>query len=140
MLQSLYPQTLVPKLAHSKMSLPNFENVNHETPAKLLGRIGDRVRGERNLLGLTQVEFAQRCGIPLRSFKRFEAGSCDSLTVLLKVAQYFNRASGLEMLFPAAALPPRGMQAALQSIRQKLDKRVVTCEAILDEEDVKSPG
>lgn len=108
MLQSLYPQTLVPKLAHSKMSLPNFENVNHETPAKLLGRIGDRVRGERNLLGLTQVEFAQRCGIPLRSFKRFEAGSCDSLTVLLKVAQYFNRASGLEMLFLLPRYHPVG--------------------------------
>lgn len=115
------------------MSLPSFENGNQETPARLLGRIGDRVRGERNRLQLTQVEFAQRCGIPLRSFKRFEAGACDSLTILLKVAQYFNRAPGLEMLFPAALLPKRGMQAALQSIRQKLDDRVVTGEAILDE-------
>ena len=115
------------------MSLRNFENANDETPAKLLGRIGDRVRGERSRLQLTQVEFAQRCGVPLRSFKRFEAGACDSLTILLKVAQYFNRAQGLEVLFPAALLPPRGMQAALQSIRKKLDERVVTGEAILDE-------
>lgn len=115
------------------MPLPNFENGNYETPAKLLGRIGDRVRSERKRLGLTQVEFAQLCGVPLRSFKRFEAGASDSLTILLRVAQYFNRAPGLEMLFPAAPLPPRGIQAALQSIRQKLDDRVVAGEAILDE-------
>jgi transcriptional regulator with XRE-family HTH domain len=124
---------MVPKLALLKMSLPSFEKGNHETPAKLLSRIGDRVRGERKRLGLTQVEFAQLCGIPLRSFKRFEAGASDSLTILLKVSQHFNRVPGLEMLFPAAPLPPRGMQAALQSIRQKLDDRVVTGEAILDE-------
>lgn len=115
------------------MSLPNFENGNYETPARLLGRIGDRVRAERGRHGLTQVEFAQRCGIPLRSFKRFESGACDSLIILLKIAQYFSRAPGLEMLFPVTPLPPRGMQAALQSIRQKLDDRVVTGEAILDE-------
>jgi transcriptional regulator with XRE-family HTH domain len=124
---------MVPKLALQGMSLPNFENGNHETPAKLLGRIGDRVRGERKRLGLTQVEFAQLCGVPLRSFKRFEAGASDSLTILLRVVQYFNRASAIEMLFPAAMLPPRGMHAALQSIRKKLDDRVVVGEAILDE-------
>lgn len=115
------------------MSLPNFESGNHERPAKLLGRIGDRVRAERKRLGLTQVEFAHLCGVPLRSFKRFEAGASDSLTILLRIVQYFNRAPGLEMLFPAVLLPPRGMQAALKSIRKKLDDRVVVGEAVLDE-------
>jgi transcriptional regulator with XRE-family HTH domain len=115
------------------MPLPNFENGNRESPAQLLARIGDRIRGERKRLGLTQVEFARLCGVPLRSFKRFEAGDSDSLTILLKIARYFNRVPGLEMLFPAELLPPRGIQAALQSIRKKLDDRVVAGEAVLDE-------
>ena len=114
------------------MAIPNFENANEEALGRLIGRIGDRVRAERNQLGFTQVEFAEVCGVPLRSFKRFEAGASDSLKILLQIAQYFERTSGLEMLFPAALPPPRGMQAALQSIRQKLDNRVVLGEGILD--------
>jgi hypothetical protein len=36
------------------------------------------------------------------------------------------------MLFPAALPAPRGIQAALKSIRQKLDDRVVLGEGILE--------
>ncbi len=117
------------------MSLPTFEFANSDVPTRLLQRIADRVRAERKRRKLTQVEFAQLCGIPLRTFKRFESGSSDSLMALLRIIQYLQRAPGLEMLFPAETLPPRGLQAALQSIRSKLDNRVVVGEAILDQYD-----
>jgi hypothetical protein len=54
---------------------------------------------------------------------------------LLRIIKYLQRALGLEMSFPAETLPPRGMQAALQSIRRKLNDRVVAGEAILDPYD-----
>lgn len=115
------------------MPVPSFENGNSDSPNRLLSRIADRVRAERKLRKLTQIEFANLCGIPLRTFKRFESGTSDSLTTLLRIVKYFERVQGLEMLFPAELLPPRGMEAALKSIRAKLDQRVVAGEAILDQ-------
>lgn len=72
---------------------------------------------------MSQPQFAAHCGIPLRTFKRFELGGCDSVGVLIQIAQGFGRGSGFDMLFPPQALPlkSRGIEAALESIRSKLD-------------------
>jgi hypothetical protein len=59
--------------------------------------------------------------VPLRTYKRLELGGCDSIEVLIKVAQTFGRASGFETLFPAQPLQTR-LDAALISIRRNLDK------------------
>lgn len=63
-------------------------------------RITGRVRAERQKLGLSQKEFSSRCGIPLRTYKRFELGQCDSLEVFLRIIKEFDRLTAVELLFP----------------------------------------
>jgi len=59
------------------MSLPSFEHGAELTMEELRKRFGDRVRLERRRKSLTQKEFAEACGIALRTYKRFESGECD---------------------------------------------------------------
>lgn len=105
------------------MPIPNFEQANGLACGEVLQLISDRVRFERGRLGYSQADFAIWCGIPLRTYKRFELGECDSLSVLIRIAQGFRRAPGLDMLFPPqpVVMPPRRIDAALSSIRKKLD-------------------
>jgi transcriptional regulator with XRE-family HTH domain len=103
--------------------MPSFEKANTLASADVLRLLRDRVRIERRKLGYSQTQFAALCGVPLRTFKRFELGGCDSVEVLIQITQGFGRGPGFDMLFPPQplALQPRGMEAALQSIRAKLD-------------------
>jgi transcriptional regulator with XRE-family HTH domain len=105
------------------MPIPSFEKANTLPSTEVLRLLRDRVRVERRKLGYSQKQFAAHCGIPLRTFKRFELGGCDSVGVLIQITQGFGRGPGFDMLFPAQPLPPqpRGMEAVLQSIRSKLD-------------------
>lgn len=115
------------KLGTFLMPIPSFERANAMESQDVLALLRDRVRMERKKLGFTQTTFAERCGIPLRTFKRFELGGCDSVEVLIRVAQGFGRGAGFETLFPAHFIPskPRGLDAALTSIRSKLNDGVV---------------
>lgn len=117
------------------MPIPSFEHANVLSVPDVQRLISDRIRHERRRLGLTQVVFAARCGIALRTYKRLELGESDSMGALIRVAQYLGRAVGFDMLFPPQPLvhPLRGTEAALLSIRAKLDARVVRGEGILDE-------
>lgn len=117
------------------MPIPSFEQANALSAQAVQRLISDRIRHERRRLGLTQVVFAARCGIALRTYKRLELGESDSIGALIRVVQYLGRAVGFDMLFPPQPLVPplRGAQAALHRIRDKLDARVVKGEAILDE-------
>jgi hypothetical protein len=105
------------------MPIPSFEKANTLPSTDVLRLLRDRVRFERRRLGYSQTQFAVLCGVPLRTFKRFELGGCDSIEVLIKITQGFGRGPGFDMLFPAQpfSLQPRGMEVALQSIRSKLD-------------------
>jgi transcriptional regulator with XRE-family HTH domain len=109
------------------MPIPNFEKANVLTCPDVLRLLRDRVRFERKRLGYTQADFALRCSIPLRTYKRFELGGCDSVEVLIRIVQGFGRAPGFDTLFPPqpVVLPPRGLEAAMLSIRKKLDEGVV---------------
>jgi transcriptional regulator with XRE-family HTH domain len=116
------------------MPIPSFEQANKQSVQDVQRLISDRVRFERRRLGFSQVDFAARCGIALRTYKRLELGECDSIGALIRVSQFLGRATGLSSLFPELLPPPLGrMDAALQSIRAKMDARVVKGEAILDE-------
>jgi len=117
------------------MPIPSFHLANKLSVQDVQRLISDRIRHERRRLGLTQVVFAARCGIALRTYKRLELGESDSIGALIRVAQYLERAMGFEMLFPPQQLDrsSHGIDAALRSIRKKLDARVVKGEAILDE-------
>jgi transcriptional regulator with XRE-family HTH domain len=108
------------------MPMPNFEQANGLAYEDVLRLLRDRVRFERGRLGFSQADFAVWCGVPLRTYKRFELGECDSLGVLIRIAQGFGRAPGFDMLFPPqpVVMAPRRLDAALLSIRKKLDGEV----------------
>jgi transcriptional regulator with XRE-family HTH domain len=107
------------------MPIPSFEKANTLASADVLCILRDRVRIERRRLKYSQTQFAALCGIPLRTYKRFELGGCDSVEVLIKIAQGFGRGPGLDMLFPPQLIisRPHPLEAALQSIRSKMDSR-----------------
>ena len=89
------------------MSIPKFEDVRSGTPDQLRQLLADRTRYERKRLELTQQEFAEKCGVGFSTFRRFEAGTCDSLEVLLLIVSAFQRIAALDLLFPGEAPPAR---------------------------------
>ncbi|WP_019924971.1 helix-turn-helix transcriptional regulator [Duganella zoogloeoides] len=106
------------------MSLPSFDqgDVTKETLRK---RLGDRVRLERRRKKLTQKDFADACGVALRTYKRFEAGECDSLDAFLAIVIHFERLVALELLFPPkdlVELKPRTPGAALEQFRRRVER------------------
>ena len=85
------------------MALPDFTSANGLSAPDLRVQIADRVRLERRKLRLSQRKFADQCRIPLRTYKRFEQGSCDSLEAFLRIVCVFERIAALELLFPPKA-------------------------------------
>lgn len=86
----------------------------------LASRLVDRVRFERKRLQLSQSEFAMRCNIPLRTYKRFELGQCDSLLVFIRIVVEFERTTAFELLFPPRPVDSRDPLAKLgQLIRYR---------------------
>lgn len=99
------------------MTSANSQDVRKLTAEQLRKRITDRVRAERYNWRLSQKEFAERAGIALRTFKRFELGACDSLEVFLRIVVVFERANALELLFPpkpSTTTNPHSPVAALE--------------------------
>lgn len=82
------------------MHIKNFQEFGHASVGELIVAIGSRVKQERHNQGCTQKEFAERCSVTLRTYKRFESGHCDSLEVFLRLVITFNRQAALELLFP----------------------------------------
>lgn len=103
------------------MSLPGFDKIDGLTARQLRTRIVNRVRFERRQLELTQEAFARMCGIPLRTYKRFELDQCDSLGVFIKLVMAFERVTGIEVLFPARLqkVRLRTPMAALKRIQER---------------------
>ena len=85
----------------------------------------DRVRAERRKLGLSQLAFAAKCGVPLRTYKRFELDKCDSLDVLIKIIAASGRTKGLELLFFPIdqVVELRTPTAALDRLKRNLSNR-----------------
>ncbi len=107
------------------MASPTFEKTESD-PVLLRARLSDRLRHERNQLGLTQKQFADQCGIATRTYKRFELGQCDSLEVFLKIVMWFERTRALDLLFPPKPVQvmPRSPLGALAKLDQRrLEKK-----------------
>lgn len=106
----IYPQAephflqLVPTLAPygGYVAVHRFRDAKELPPRTVRGRLADDVRKKRNEVGLSQAAFASACNVPLRTFKRFEAGNCDSMLVLIKILQAFGRFDGFDLLFEEA--------------------------------------
>lgn len=109
----------------ARMSVPSFHDSLGADVHRLRQLIADRVRLERRRRRLTQKEFASFCGVALRTYKRFESGTCDSLEAFLSIVVAFERVVALELLFPpkeTAELKPRGPEAALEALRARVER------------------
>jgi transcriptional regulator with XRE-family HTH domain len=81
--------------------------VELQTPREIGAGIARRARALRLHRGWTQEETAERAGVTLASYRRFERTGSISLDRLLKVAVALGAYGGLEQLFapaPAASL------------------------------------
>lgn len=86
-----------------EQELTAFKDWPEEHLCKVLAA---KVRKARQELGETQTEFAQRAGIPLRTYKRFELHGKATLLNFVQVLRTLGRTQHLLLLFPSA-LPPR---------------------------------
>ena len=66
------------------------------------GVLAARVRRARLDVGESQAEFAARAGIPLRTYKRFEAKGSATLENFIRILRTLGRAQYLVLVFPAA--------------------------------------
>jgi DNA-binding XRE family transcriptional regulator len=70
-------------------------------PDEVVAAITARVRQARREQSLSQREFAEACSIPERTYKRIEAGKCDSLINLVKIICYLERQASFNLSFVA---------------------------------------
>ena len=86
--------------------------------------IADRVRRGRSEMKYSQHGFAELCGVPLRTYKRFELGQCDSLNVFIRIVVAFDRVAALNLLFPPqrTEINTVSAPAALARLRRRLEK------------------
>ncbi len=104
------------------MAVHRFRDAKELPPRTVRGRLADDVRKRRHAVGLSQAAFATACNVPLRTFKRFEAGNCDSMLVLIKILQVFGRFDGFDLLFEEVTPP---MEArTLLAVEAKLQAKV----------------
>jgi len=68
--------------------------------------LADEVRRTRRAAKMSQAKLAERAGIPLRTYKRFEAEGQGSMETLVGALHALERSRYLFMLFPHDA-PPR---------------------------------
>jgi DNA-binding XRE family transcriptional regulator len=77
-----------------------------------------KVRRHRREAGISQADFARQAGIPLRTYKRFEAHGKANLETFVEVLRAMERTHYLFMLFPAPARSaPPTLQDKLRAVR-----------------------
>jgi transcriptional regulator with XRE-family HTH domain len=62
--------------------------------------LAGRARGERVKNGYSQAAFAEKAGIALRTYKRFELGGVGSIETLVRIVIAMDHARGFLTLFP----------------------------------------
>lgn len=74
-----------------------LQSANHDRIAKYLAM---RVRGERVKNKFSQTAFAEKAGIALRTYKRFELSGVGSIETLVRILIAMEHARGFLTLFP----------------------------------------
>ncbi|KVN63214.1 hypothetical protein WT13_13365 [Burkholderia anthina] len=76
-----------------------------------------RVRGERVRNGYSQSAFAEKAGIALRTYKRFELTGVGNIETLIRTLMALDHARGFFTLFPQPQVPaPRTLVERIQAI------------------------
>lgn len=78
--------------------------------------LASKMRRERRLRKLSQVEFARQAGIPLRTYKRFETDGRASLDTFLRALRAIGQTRYLFMLFPQALPKKVTLEARIDAI------------------------
>lgn len=89
-----------------------------QTPREMVRLLAQRVKALRLERGWTQRELAERAGLALDTYRRFERTGRISLERLLKLAVILDARSGIDQLFvppPARSLADLERQAATQA-------------------------
>lgn len=69
--------------------------------------LATRVRRARLTGEESQAEFADRAGVPLRTYKRFELNGKATLLTFIQILRALGRTQYLTLIFPAPLPPPR---------------------------------
>lgn len=103
------------------MTAPSFRALVGGSASEYRKLLSDLVRLERKQRSLTQHQFAQLLGVPVRTYKRFELGTCDSLDIFLRIVILIERSTALDLVFPkpAAVLKPRTPSAVMAQLEQR---------------------
>lgn len=70
-----------------------------QTPVEIAKEIASRVRAQRLLRGWTQHELAERAGLTLATYRRFERTGRIAFERLLRLAVLFDAQAGFERIF-----------------------------------------
>lgn len=84
-------------------------------PGEVGRLLADRARGLRLLRGWKQATMAQRAGVTLASYRRFESTGKASLELVLKVAHALARMDEFEKVF----MPPAAR--SIQELERQVD-------------------
>lgn len=85
-----------------------FENLRTWPEHQICTYLATKVRAARREYKESQASLAERAGIPLRTYKRFETHGRANLETFVQVLRAIGRTEYLFMLFsPPARVPPR---------------------------------
>jgi transcriptional regulator with XRE-family HTH domain len=77
-----------------------LEFLHSATERDIAKYLAMRVRGERVKNGYSQSAFAEKAGITLRTYKRFELSGMGSIETLARILMAMGHARGFYTLFP----------------------------------------
>ncbi|AEA59789.1 helix-turn-helix domain-containing protein [Burkholderia gladioli] len=87
-----------------EQQLDFLQSANERDIAKYLAT---RVRGERVRAGFSQAAFAEKAGVALRTYKRFELHGVGSIETLARIFMAMGHARGFYTLFPQPKPTPQ---------------------------------
>jgi transcriptional regulator with XRE-family HTH domain len=107
------------------MSIPTFRELSDSSSTDYRKLVSVLVRLERKHRAMTQSQFADLLGVPVRTYKRFELGTSDSLDIFLRIIIVVGRGTALDLVFPkpAPALQPRSPVAMMERLQQRKTER-----------------
>lgn len=70
------------------------------TERDIVKYVAMKVRGERVKRGMSQSAFAEKAGVPLRTYKRFELTGGGTVETLVRILMAMGHARGFFTLFP----------------------------------------
>src|SRR5574344_3135682 len=81
------------------IDIDNILSVNEETADKLCRMVADRVRQRRLEMNFTQTRMAQKAGVNISTYRRFESTGEIAFLNLVKIATALNMTEDIHHLF-----------------------------------------